>query len=203
VEAKWLNYPYNLKLRYTPVEGTFGNLVGSPSDGSPPTTSPLSLHASLAIILRVLCFWNYSRCDPGGQTAHLGRSDRPRRSNHPTWVVRPPWVSVLRPKSKNPPLDGFMAKAPNPACRLRSLAAILHRLGLVYENQPRKLVVLWENHYKSRAQTSVLSCYYPAPTPCSRRHLSLLATMWPALDPIGHWVPSNQAYFSLHTFRST
>ena len=36
--------------------------------------------------------------------------------------------SVLRLKLRNPSPDGFVAKPPNPACRLRLLAATLHRL---------------------------------------------------------------------------
>jgi hypothetical protein len=39
-----------MKVRYTPTEGTLGNLVESPSDGCASTASPLSLHASLAIM---------------------------------------------------------------------------------------------------------------------------------------------------------
>jgi hypothetical protein len=44
------------------------------------------------------------------------------------------------------------------------------------------------NHWKPRAQTSVVS-RYPSLTPCSRLRLALLATMHPAPILVGHWVP--------------
>jgi hypothetical protein len=50
------NYPYYIKLGYTPPKGLLGNFVVAPSDGCPATANLLSLDSSLAIPTRVLCF---------------------------------------------------------------------------------------------------------------------------------------------------
>jgi hypothetical protein len=132
---KCLNYPYSLILRYTPSEGNMGTLSNSPSDGHASTATLLSLDASLAITPRVLRFEASRTCtgppvrpvqDTGqtgqhwsapvctGQTGPVHRSDRSGSSRHVESSD-----SVLRPKLRNPPSDGFVAKPPNPACKLR------------------------------------------------------------------------------------
>jgi hypothetical protein len=50
------NYPYYIKLGYTPPKGLLGNFIVAPSDGYPMTANFLSLDASLAISTRVLHF---------------------------------------------------------------------------------------------------------------------------------------------------
>jgi hypothetical protein len=50
------NYPYYIKLGYTPPKGLLGNFVVAPSDRCPTTTNLLSLDASLTISMRVLRF---------------------------------------------------------------------------------------------------------------------------------------------------
>jgi hypothetical protein len=54
--TKIRNYPYYIKLRYTPPKGLLGNIVIASSNGCPATKNLLSLDASLAILTRVLCF---------------------------------------------------------------------------------------------------------------------------------------------------
>ena len=77
------NYPYYIKLGYTPPKGLFGNFVVAPSDGCPATANLLSLDASLAIPTRVLRFEDFGlrrrtpvRPVPTGQTDQTHRSDR-------------------------------------------------------------------------------------------------------------------------------
>jgi hypothetical protein len=50
---RW-NYPYYIKLNYTPPKGTLGIFVITPSDRCPTTANLLSLDASLAIQTRIL-----------------------------------------------------------------------------------------------------------------------------------------------------
>jgi hypothetical protein len=47
------NYPYYIKLRYTPPNGLFGVFVPPPYDGCSATANLLSLDASLVIKTRV------------------------------------------------------------------------------------------------------------------------------------------------------
>jgi hypothetical protein len=86
-----------------------------------------------------------------------GLGGRPRHAESPG--------SVLRPKPRNSPPDGFVAKPPNPVCRLRSLAATLHRLDRVQASVISHYLAparCWFCGQTNRPRTSVVS-RYPAP----------------------------------------
>jgi hypothetical protein len=90
----------------------------------PSNCSLLSLDASLAIPTRVLRFeasqWlRPGRSDrpperldrPGGLTTPLGRLDRPRRFDRPSWAVEPAWVAASPRRVFG---LGFVAQPSNP-----------------------------------------------------------------------------------------
>jgi hypothetical protein len=163
--------------RYTPLKGTLGICVVGPLDGCTSTASLRSSNTTLAIMLRVLRF------EASWRPVTTNWSDRFHQPVRPVSACQPHGVFVL----------GFVAQPSNlvvlwwttvnpanlvwPPTNLHSwLGPNSSRLDLGFEAQPR-------NHPRLR--------------------LAVLATLHPALDPAGHWVPRTKPTCLLHTWRST
>ena len=164
----------------------------SPSDRHASTAALLPSDASPAITPRV----------PRFEASRTCSDDRLRQVG--------PSGSVLRPKPRNRPPDGFVAKPPNPAYGLQLLAATSHRLCLdgfmvAPSNPARRLWLLattlrrlWfcgkpinpdERHRSASALPRTLPYLF----------LHHVARTWSRRPP----GPSNQAYLSLHSSEAT
>jgi hypothetical protein len=114
---KRLNYPYLITRDTSPSRENLEVVRFSSSDGCPATATCLASMQALQS-RRVSCASKHlGASDQGGQTAPLGRldrpgqSDRPRQSDRPSWAVEPAWVAT-------PPRRvfsfGFVAQPSNP-----------------------------------------------------------------------------------------
>ena len=157
-----------------------GILVESPSDGCASTASPLHLHASLAIMPRVLRFEAFRRTAahavrppwPGSQTA-LGWPSKSRRIFGLGFEAQPRNPVVLWPNHCKPRVQtSVVSRYPTPASRLRLRLAVLatmrpaldlvgHR---VHRTKPTRLL-----HSSEVTQTQTFrTCSSPAPRESSR-----------------------------------
>jgi hypothetical protein len=153
------NYPYYIIVRYTPPKDTLGILIVAPSDGCLMTAPCLAL-------TQVLQSRHVSSASKSLEAHNAHRSGAPHWSDQPSVVATRASVFSL----------GFVA-------------------------QPRNIVVL-VNHCKPRElsatstpvplmtwppQSSQLDLGFDAqPSNRTQLCLALLATMWPAFDPVGH-----------------
>jgi hypothetical protein len=167
--------PLRPKLRYTPTKGTLGISLRSNIGRMPSDRTSCSLDASLATPTRVLHFEaSGARRPQTGQTGSPNRSGRFQPDSHARSSASALWLNrVTRWFSGEPP------QTPRTWCSLRQSP-----LMTWLPRSPGSTLVLWLN------QETV-----------HRLHLVVLATMRPALDPTGHWVPRTKPTCLLHTWR--